>query len=160
MMKGYAKDIFFPENYGVEPEFVGGGHGSTSAGTFSLRRAHYLSETGEPFLSTEQHRALTKLIREDDPATKKKMILHNLLQVIDIAKRYNNRGLGFSDLVREGNEGLIHALKRYEPEAGSCFSTYVTLCVCQSINLAILNQRKTPKTIEAMPDAFFQSVMG
>lgn len=159
-MKGYAKDIFFPENYGVEPEFVGGGHVPTSAGTFSLRRAHYLSETGEPLLSAEQHRALTNLIREDDPATKKKMIVHNLIQVINIAKRYNNRGLGLIDLVREGNDGLIHALKRYEPEAGSCFSTFVTLCVCQSINLAILNQKRSPNTSQASSIACFQSMMG
>lgn len=159
-MKGYAKDIFFPENYGVEPEFFGGGHVSTSAGTFSLRRAHYLGETGEPFLSAKQHRALTNLIREDDPATKKKMIVHNLIQVINIAKRYNNRGLELFDLVRAGNEGLIQALKRYEPEAGSCFSTFVSLCVCQHINLAILNQKKSPKTIRYTPVSCFQSVMG
>jgi DNA-directed RNA polymerase sigma subunit (sigma70/sigma32) len=89
-----------------------------------LQRADYLAETGEPFLSPGQHRALAKVIREVDPVTRERMIAHNLLQVISIAQRYTNRGLELPDLVRQGNEGLIHALKRYEPESFTCFSSF------------------------------------
>jgi DNA-directed RNA polymerase sigma subunit (sigma70/sigma32) len=159
VMKCFIKDIFFPKYHEVEPEFVGSEHGSNSAGTLLLQRADYLAESGEPFLSPAQHRALVKLIREDDPATKEKMIAHNLVQVINIAHRYTNRGLGLPDLVRQGNEGLIQALKRYKPLSVSCFSSFVTLCVCQQINLAILNQKRPPKTTLLTPAAYFQPMM-
>ncbi len=145
-MKRYAKEIFFPENNGVEPEFVAGGHTSTPA---KLSCPDYLAETGEQLLSPAQQRALEKLIREDDAVTKRQLIAHNLLQVIHIARRYTNRGLGFLDLVREGTEGLIQALRRYEPVGGSCFSTFATVCVCQHINLAILNQKSPRRTFHA-----------
>jgi DNA-directed RNA polymerase sigma subunit (sigma70/sigma32) len=151
MMKCFNRDIFFPKCHEVEPEFVGGEHGSNSAGTLLLQRADYLPDSGEPFLSPAQHRTLAKLIHEDDPATKGKMIAHNLVQVINIAHRYANRGLGLPDMVRQGNEGLIQALKRYKPLSVSCFSSFVTLCVCQQINLAILNQKRPPKAIPRIP---------
>jgi DNA-directed RNA polymerase sigma subunit (sigma70/sigma32) len=160
MMKGFVRDIFFPNYHEVEPDFVGGEHGGNSAGTLLLQRADYLAENGEPFLSPEQHRALVKLIREKDPAMKEKMIAHNLVQVINIAHRYTDRGLGLPDLVRQGNEGLIQALKKYEPRSVSSFSSFITLCVCQRINLAILNQQRPPRTIHFTPAENFQPVMG
>ncbi|MFZ2162142.1 MAG: sigma factor [Sideroxyarcus sp.] len=158
-MKCFIKEIFFPKYHEAEPEFVGGGHGSNSAGTLILQRADYLAESGDPFLSPAQHRALVKLIHEDDPATKGKMIAHNLVQVINIAHRYANRGLGLPDMVRQGNEGLIQALKRYKPLSVSCFSSFVTLCVCQQINLAILNQKRPPKITLLSPAANYQPLM-
>ena len=159
-MKGFLKDIFFPEYHGIEPEFIGGGHKGTSAGTLILQRVDYLAEDGEPFLSSEQHRVFAKLIREVDPVTKEQMIVHNLLQVINIALRYTNRGLGLPDLVHQGNEGLIQALKRYEPESLTCFSSFVTLCVCQHINLAILNQKGPLNPVRFTPTAHSRQMMG
>lgn len=158
-MKCFIKDIFFPKYHEIEPEFAGGEHGGISAETLLWQRADYLADSGEPFLSPEQHRALAKLIRENDPAIKEKMIAHNLVQVINIAHRYADRGLGLPDLVRQGNEGLIQALKRYKPLSVSCFSSFVTLCVCQQINLAILNQKRPPKTNLLPPAANFQPMM-
>ena len=159
-MKGFLKDIFFPKYDEAKLEFVRGGHGVTAAGGLTLQRADYLTETGKPFLSAEQHRTLAKLIREVDPVTKEQMIAHNLLQVINIAQRYTNRGLGLPDLVRQGNEGLIQALKRYEPVSVSCFSSFVTLCVCQHINLAILNQKRPPTNSRLTTNAHHQPMMG
>lgn len=141
-MNGFLKGFFFPKYHEVKPEFFAGGHVGISAGKLKLQRADYLAETGEPFLIPEQHRALAKLIREVDPAIKEQIIAHNLLQVINIAQRYTNRGLGLPDLVRQGNKGLIQALRRYEPGALTCFSTFVTVCVCQQMNLAILDQKR------------------
>ncbi len=159
-MKGFPRDIFFPKYDEVEPQFVGGGHEDTSAGELTLQRADYLAETGEPFLSAEQLRALAKLIRKTDLVTREQMIAHNLLQVINIAQRYTNRGLGLPDLVRQGNEGLIQALKKYEPESLTCFSSFVTLCVCQHINLAILNQKKPLNPVRLTPTAHFRPWTG
>ena len=158
-MKGIVNDIFFPDYHDdVEPEFVGGGHGAPSAE--SLQHTDYLSETGEPYLGPVQYRVLSKLIREDDPATKERMIAHNLQQVINIARRYINRGLGLAELVHQGNEGLIQALKRYEPVSYSCFSDFATLCVCQHINLAILNQKRPRNRFHFTPPVHLPAMMG
>ncbi|MFZ2163111.1 MAG: sigma factor [Sideroxyarcus sp.] len=153
-MKGIVNDIFFPDYHDVEPEFVGGGHGVPSAEL--LQRTNHLSEVGEPYLGLVQYRVLSRLIREDDPATKERMIAHNLQQVINIARRYINRGLGLPELVRQGNEGLIQALRRYEPVSYSCFSDFATLCVCQHINLAILNQKRPRRHFHFTPPVHFQ----
>lgn len=145
-MNGYAgseEDVLLGT---YEPETAGIGHLSASAGTFSLRRVHYFTETGEPLLSAEQQQVLTNLIRDGVPAAKSKMIVHSLRLVINIAKRYTNRGLGFFELVREGNQGLIHALEKFEPEVSFRFSAYATQCIRQYIERAITNQDNCTST--------------
>lgn len=57
--------------------------------------------------------------------------------VENIAKRYVNRGMALLDLIREGNLGLTHALKNFETEGGSRFSSYATRCIRQHIERAI-----------------------
>ena len=136
----YAEENFLPEDYGCWAESDGSDHVSTLSGTFSLRRVHYFTETGEPLLSAEQQQVLTNLIREGVPAAKPKMIVHSLRLVINIAKRYTNRGLGLFELAREGNQGLIHALEKFEPEVSFRFSAYATQCIRQYIERAITDQ--------------------
>lgn len=133
-----------------EPEAAGIAHLPTSAGTFSLRRAHYFTKTKKPLLAAEQltveqQQALIKLIREGDVGAKQKMIAHNMHLVVDFAKRYANSGPAPLDLVREGNQGLIHALEKFDPEGGSSFSAYAALCIRQHIERTITNQNnRTP----------------
>ncbi|MBI5890042.1 MAG: hypothetical protein HZB47_05115 [Nitrosomonadales bacterium] len=117
-----------------------GTHSPSSAGTFSLRRARYFSSTGVPLLNAEQRHELTNLVNEVDPDTKHHLIVQNLRMVLGIATRYTNRGLELVELIRIGNQGLIHALERYEPEGGICFSSFLTWCVSQRIELALMNQ--------------------
>lgn len=94
----------------------------------------------KPLLSPQQQLALMSLVKVDDPVAKQHVIAHNLHLVVNIAKRYSNRGVALMDLVSEGTMGLIHALENFELEGGFRFATYAAQCVRQSIERTIMNQ--------------------
>jgi RNA polymerase nonessential primary-like sigma factor len=105
---------------------------------------HYLSEIGaNPLLSAEEEAVLTRRVRAGDFEARQTMIERNLRLVVNIAKHYLNRGMPLLDLIEEGNIGLIHALKKFEPERGFRFSTYATWWIRQNIERAIMNQART-----------------
>ena len=72
-----------------------------------------------------------------------RMIRSNLRLVISIAKRYTNMGLTFSDLVEEGNIGLMRAVEKFNPQRGYRFSTYASWWIKQAIMRSLSNQGKT-----------------
>ena len=94
----------------------------------------------QPLLTAQQQLALLKLIKEDDPDKKQQVIAQNLRLVVNIAKRYSDRGVALFDLVREGTMGLIHALENFELEGGFRFAAYAARCVNQNIKQAIMSQ--------------------
>jgi DNA-directed RNA polymerase sigma subunit (sigma70/sigma32) len=150
-MKVYSEENLFREDHETEPSTAECAELSTSAGSFSLRRAYYFAETGKLLMSIEQQRALANLIRESDPGTKQKVIILNLRLVVSLAKRYTHRGLELIDLVREGNQGLIEALERFKSVEDSRFTVFATWCICQRIEHAILQQNTAPKSFQPTP---------
>jgi RNA polymerase nonessential primary-like sigma factor len=104
----------------------------------------YLNEIGQNALLTPaEELSLTRQVRQGDFDARQRMIECNLRLVVNIAKRYVNRGLDLLDLIEEGNLGLMHALEKYDPERGFRFSTYATWWIRQNIERAIMNQSRT-----------------
>jgi len=93
-----------------------------------------------PLLSPEEEKALARRIRLGDEGARTRMIESNLRLVVKIAKKYLFRGLPLSDLIEEGNIGLIKAVERFSPDKRSRFSTYAAWWIRQSIERALANQ--------------------
>ena len=91
-------------------------------------------------LTAEQERELSRRIAQGDADARRQMIEANLRLVIVIGKRYINRGLPFSDIIEEGNLGLIRAVEKFDPDQGCRFSTYACWWIRQAIDRAIVNQ--------------------
>lgn len=101
----------------------------------------YLRDVRRTTLFTaEEEYATAVRARAGDFAARQSMIEHNLRLVVSIAKGYLGRGVPLSDLIEEGNLGLMHAIDKFEPERGFRFSTYATWWIRQSVERAVMNQ--------------------
>lgn len=95
-----------------------------------------------PLLTYDEEREIAKKIKKGDEEAKKKLIESNLRLVISIAKRFFGSRLTFSDLIQEGNIGLIKAIEKFDPDKEFKFSTYATWWIKQSITKAIADMSK------------------
>jgi len=93
-----------------------------------------------PLLTGEEEKQLARRIREhSDVIAREQMIHANLRLVVNVAKAYSNPGMTLSDLVAEGNLGLLRAVEEFDPDAGVRFSTYAVWWIKQSIKRAMIN---------------------
>jgi RNA polymerase primary sigma factor len=87
----------------------------------------------------EQEQELGRLITEQsDQWAREQLVRSNLRLVVNIAKKYGDRGMSLGDLIEEGNLGLIRAVDYFDPKRGVRFSTYAAWWIKQSIKRALL----------------------
>src|SRR6478672_11326158 len=101
----------------------------------------YLKQINEsPLLTADQEKELgRKIINQNCPESRERMVRSNLRLVVNIAKHYVGRGLSLPDLIEEGNIGLLKAVEGFDPENGCRFSTYASWWIKQAIKRALIN---------------------
>ena len=103
----------------------------------------YLREIRKaPLFTPQEEFDMATRARQGDFEARQLMIERNLRLVVSIAKNYLGRGLPMTDLIEEGNLGLMHAIEKFEPERGFRFSTYSSWWIRQHIERAIMHQAR------------------
>lgn len=103
----------------------------------------YLQEIGKLSLITaEEEVVLAKQIKAGSQEALEKLTQANLRFVVSVAKKYQNQGLSLSDLINEGNLGLIKAAKRFDETKGFKFISYAVWWIRQSILQALAEQSR------------------
>lgn len=109
----------------------------------SLALDKYLTDIGRiDLLTIEQEAELARQIREGDEKALEELTKSNLRFVVSVAKQYQNQGLSLSDLINEGNVGLMKAAKRFDETRGFKFISYAVWWIRQSILQAIVEHSR------------------
>jgi len=104
-------------------------------------------------LTAEEEIELAERIKRGDVEARMKMIKANLRLVVNIAKKYSHFGVPLTDLIEEGNMGLMKAVSMYNPDQRFRFSTYAAYWIRQYITRALANQAKTVRVPVYMVEA-------
>jgi RNA polymerase primary sigma factor len=105
----------------------------------SLALDKYLNDIGKiPMLAPEEEAEMARRIRQGDQEALDKLTRSNLRFVVSVAKQYQNQGLSLSDLINEGNVGLMKAARRFDETKGFKFISYAVWWIRQSILQAIV----------------------
>ena len=104
----------------------------------------YLEDVSRhPLLTAEEEDSLARRARAGDEEALEALIRANLRFVVSVAKRYQNRGLAFGDLIQEGNVGLVTAAKKFDPDQGVKFISYAVWWIRQAILAALARQSRS-----------------
>src|SRR5688572_22240897 len=119
--------------------------------TFTPRRGasregsldQYLKEISQyPLIDREEEGRLAKLIRKGEEEALNKLVRSNLRFVVSVAKKYQNQGVPLSDLINEGNLGLIRAAHKFDETKGIKFISYAVWWIRQAILQALAEQSR------------------
>ena len=102
---------------------------------------HEVSKT--PLLTQKEEIALARKVRAGDQDSMQELVKRNLRFVISVAKKYQNRGLPLTDLIGEGNVGLLTAARKFDPDQGVKFISYAVWWIRQAILAALARQGRT-----------------
>ncbi len=104
----------------------------------------YLFEVSQtPLLKPPEEIALAKKVRDGDQDAMQELAKRNLRFVISVAKKYQNRGLPLTDLIGEGNVGLLTAARKFDPDQGVKFISYAVWWIRQAILASLARQGRT-----------------
>jgi RNA polymerase primary sigma factor len=102
---------------------------------------HEVSQT--PLLTQPQEIAIARKVRTGDEEAMQELVKRNLRFVISVAKKYQNRGLALTDLIGEGNVGLLTAARKFDPDQGVKFISYAVWWIRQAILAALARHGRT-----------------
>jgi RNA polymerase primary sigma factor len=102
---------------------------------------HEVSKT--PLLTRPQEIAIARLVQAGDEDAMQELVKRNLRFVISVAKKYQNRGLPLTDLIGEGNVGLLTAARKFDPDQGVKFISYAVWWIRQAILASLARHGRT-----------------
>jgi RNA polymerase primary sigma factor len=104
----------------------------------------YLYEVSQtPLLSAQQEVAIARRVRTGDEEAMQELVKRNLRFVISVAKKYQNRGMALTDLIGEGNVGLLTAARKFDPDQSVKFISYAVWWIRQAILASLARQGRT-----------------